>query len=641
MGGLFSSAEKNQADLEYQKSIAELQAEQKKLETVSLKAERTREQTLEQQFKRQKEIAQQRIAEIKESIKRAKELKDLRKTINIQAAVLLCALYYNYPFGTLDEESLDTPSNVKQSSASSTISSDNEWQTNAADICETAVNENTFWLMCKIPQLLPLFWPIGRSEDNFHQYKSRGSTGIPNQEDYLIEINTYLSAYIDGPLKTYVKNVFQSNCSRDMIIDTDYQDKLYEACASFIASVQNLSNDSEWITRAFAFIQNDDKMNWKGFAAKSGKGICKNTIELLPSTYPKICPKYELYEALLMLSNTVINNYGQCKTKTGFDVKAVRKVTGTQKVKKFFYELDSDQQKQLTSSGAKYNEEDVVEITEDVVELTTPKPDTNGGECFNIKQSYINNVYKTAIDNASIWDGKTFISTKDIVVPEEKITGSSDTKTWMENTELFDQLEIFYTNNGDRTAQTNGLVRYKNPTKTITYQFLNDIDGIVITFQMPRLSANINATFRKSFLYNAFNALTTLKDNEQYDLYRTNNKYLFTSIDYMIVRPPVLDEWEIEDDVAPIPRFIYTCLIEYSCIWDVSIPLVTTMSMGQINGQILSLYKDKSYLPQYLWTRTKVFSDKTQYGTPSLSKLTPPIQLKTSEVFTKNNIITL
>ena len=54
MGGLFSSPETNQADLEYQKSLAELQAEQKELETSILKAERTREQTLEQQYKRQK-----------------------------------------------------------------------------------------------------------------------------------------------------------------------------------------------------------------------------------------------------------------------------------------------------------------------------------------------------------------------------------------------------------------------------------------------------------------------------------------------------------------------------------------------------------------------------------------------------------
>ena len=638
MGGLFSSPETNQADLEYQKSLAELQAEQKELETSILKAERTREQTLEQQYKRQKEIAQQRIEEIKESIRRAQELKDARKTLNIQAAVLLCALYYNYPFGTLDSSALDSSS---ASNSSSTISSDNSWQSNAADICNVAVNKETFWLMCKIPQLLPLFWFTGRTEDKFHQYNSRDSTGAPKHADYLIEINANIDAYINGPLKTYVSNVFQANCSRDITIDTDFQDELYEACANFIVSVQNLSNDDEWLDRAFAFIKNDDKMNWKGFAAKSGKGVCEKTIELLPSTFPKICPKYELYEALLMLSNTVINNYGQCKTANGYDVKVVRKVTGTKKVKKLFYELDSDQQKELTASGAKYSEEDVVEIDEETIELTTPQPDTNGGECFNIKQSYINNAYANAIDTTTIWDGKTFISTKSIVVPEEKITGSSDTKARMENTELYDELEVFYTNNGDRTSQTNGIVRYKNPTKNITHQFLNDVDGIIITFQMPRLSAGINANFRKSFLYNAYVALTTLPDNEQYDLYRTNNKYIFTSIDYMTVRPPVLDDWSVDDEVSSIARFIYTCLIEYSCKWDISIPIVTAMSMSQINGQILSAYNDKSYLPQYLWTRTNNLLDKVQSGDVKLSPTAAPTQVKSSTMFTANNVITV
>lgn len=625
MGGLFSSAS-SADEQQYQMSIQQLREEQKRLETEALKAERVREQTLEQQYKRQKEIALQRIAEIKETIRRAQELRDARRALNIQASVLLCAIYFNYPFGTIEGSALDSP-------PSGVV--DSGWQDNATDIVNVAVNNDVFWLLCKIPQLLPLLWPTGRTEDAFHQYKSRDDTGTANAADYLLEVKANLPAYINGPLKTYITNVFQANCSRDLVVDTDNQDALYEACAAFINTMQNVSNDDEWILRAYAFIKNDDKMRWKGFAAKSGKGVCATTIELLPSTYPKICPKYELYESLLMLSNTVINMYGQCKTSTGNDVKATRKVTGTRKVKKFYYELTDEQKVNVGEHG----NDDVIEIEEEVIEVVATKPDTNGGQCFAIKNKWKENAYKAAIDNVSVWDGATFVKVKDVVVNEDVITGEKDTKTWMEDTEVSDELEIYYLNNGDRASQSNGYVRYKNPTREFTHQFLNDVDGIVIPFQMPRLSANINTQFRRSFLYNAFTTLTTVADNEQYDLYRTNNKYIFTSIDYMTVRPPSLDEWEIEGNVMPIPRFIYTCLIEYSCKWDLTIPLNSSMSMSQINGAILNEFNDKSMLPQYLWTRTENVKDRVQGNGGGLGKAATVGQMNSSSVFTSDKVV--
>lgn len=625
MGTLFSTSNDN-SELEYQKSIQELKEEQQQLEAAALNAERVRDETLKRQYERQKEIASERVSEIKETIRRATELKDARKALNIQAGVLLCALYYNYPFGTLEGSALDSGKSIEN---------DNSWQNNATDICNVTVNVNVFWLLCKIPQLLPLLWPTGRTEDAFHKYASRDSTGNPVPNDYNVEVNGMIESYVDGPLKQYVSNVFQANCSRDLTIDTDGQTKLYEKCGKLIEQLQDVTSDAEWVTLVYQFIKDDDKMRWKGFVAKSGKGICKSTVELLPATYPKLCPKYELYEALLMLSNTVINTYGQCKTSTGSDVKAVRTVTGTRKVKKFFYELNVEEKEGMDP----HSDDDIIEVDEPIVEVTTQKPDTSGGECFALKDSFVNKAYDAAIDNTTIWDGQTFVPTT--TVPEEKITSSSDTKSWMESTDLFNELEIYYLNNTDRVAEANGLVRYKNPTKKYTCQFLNDVDGIIIPFQIPRLSANINAQFRKSFLYNAFMALTTVPENEQYDLYRTNNKALFTSIDYMTMRPPALDDWAVEDDVMPLPRFIYSCLIEYSCKWNLTVPVNNTVSMSMINGKILSEFNDKSLLPQYLWTPSPNITYKSQDPNVTLSSLTAPAQMKSSDVFIKNNVITI
>lgn len=516
MGVLFSTTDTTDDD--YNKSIAALKDEVKQLELANAAAEQVKKETLEMQYQRQKEIAAQRIAEIKETIRRAEELKNARQLLNIQAAVLLCAIYYNYPFGTLDESDSD---NVN-------------WQTNAQGICDIAVNKNTFWLLCKVPQLLPLMWPTGREDDAFHQYKSRDKTGIPDAGDYLIEIKSNLDEYIKR-LKTYITNVFQSNCSRDLEVDTDAQDKLFERCSEFIKKTENVSTDNEWLSYAFAFIKDDDRMRWKGFVARSGKGICKSTIELLPSTYPKVCPKYELYEALLMLSNTVINHYGEY----------------------------------------------------------------DGGQCFALDSGIEEKVYNNAINTIIIWDGESFVQPS--TVDEKDILGTDDTEKWMKDTSVYNQVETYYLNNGDKVNKTNGITRYVNPTKGVTNEFINDIDGITLPFKISKLSASINDEFRESFLYNAFITLTTDKENVKYDLYRTNNKMIFTSIDYMTLRPPALDEYMIEDNVMPIPRFIYTCLIEYSCKWNLTIPINSTMSMSQINTNIMNEF-DISRLPQYLWT---------------------------------------
>lgn len=608
MGSLFSSPNKTYTQDEYNKQLAELKVIAEEQAAQELEAERTRTNTIEAQYKRQKEIAQRRIAEIKETIRRAQELFDQRKMLNIQSAVLLCALYFNYPFGKLDVDALDESVKSKEIDPK-----DNSWQTNALEIVKIAVNENVFWLLCKIPQLLPLLWPTGKTEDKFHEYKlSRKENGTFDPKDYQIDIKALVKPYCEGPLKTYITNVFQANCDRSLDSDYNYAIALDQQCANFIMSVEGCADDTQWLQRAIPFLQNEDPMKWKTFSARSGKGICKNKIELLPSTYPHICPKYELYEALIILANTVINNYGSCKTSKGLDVAAKRISKGKTKVKRFYSELTFQQkQKYCTDKNVEYKDRTVIEIEEDIYDMEPVIPDISGGKCFNIDKEFNAAALFNAFVAKGDWDNISYIPVAEINIPEEKITGEKDTKKWMteiatdNGKNICEKLEVYYLTDTDRIMRNNGLVRYKNPTKRYSSDLLNDINGVEVPFQMPRLSADLNGNIATQFLYEAYAGLSK-QENKEYNVLGCKNSALLTSMDYILCRPPELEEYKIEDDVFPLARYMYKLLIEYSCKWSIVVPINTTISMGQINSQIASLFtRDKSVLPQYLWTKTK------------------------------------
>ena len=82
------------------------------------------------------------------------------------------------------------------------------------------------------------------------------------------------------------------------------------------------------------------------------------------------------------------------------------------------------------------------------------------------------------------------------------------------------------------------------------------------------------------------------------------NKNIFTSIDYLYITPKGFEQL---DNVSPIARYIFEVLIQYSCKWYLTFPIENTMSMSKINYNML-LYengKNKSILPQYIWTKSK------------------------------------
>lgn len=566
------SSSKPSAEEIYKQQLTQLQAEAAKQNATIDKSAAAIVQVEKEQKAREEAIRNKKAEEIKQTLLRVEELINARKTLNIQSAVLLCAIMYNYPFGTvMDNEG-------------------NSWMRNANDIVKIAVNNNTFWLLCKIPKLLPLLWPTGKAEDNFHTYNiSMSNNGEYNSSDYMIDINGSLKQYVDTTLKTYIINVIQTNT---MKLTSDIEDK----CAEFIKNSENYTDDREWLKNANSLISDIDIMTFKGLVARSGKGICKNKISLLPATYPKIDKTYEIYEAMIMLSNIIINSYGMCTQENGLPVPAKRVKVGEVKVNKYYSELTEEQKKSLTGE---YKIDSVVEVTEEVYDNETVTPSISGGKCF--KQPS-NKSFETSSDE---WDCKTFIPVKNIII--DSFTADS-----MLNPSISEDLEVYYDNVHDKTLRINAHVRYVNPTKKYTDIYFNSYDEMLIPFKMPRLSADINGTFKSTFIKNAFNALL---ENKEFNVYDTNNSLIMTSFDFMTMIPPQLEEFVIEHNVFPLARFMYKILIEYSCKWELIIPLNNIMSCSIINSQLMTKYKNKKYLPQYL--STKQDSEALEDGSPS------------------------
>ena len=510
----------------YRETLIEMSKEEDNLVTAAKEAEETKKKIAEESKKRQEEVATQRMTELENSIVRAKELKEARKLLNIQASQLLCAIYYNYQFGR---------------------EIDAQWTKNVNTTLDDCLCVESFWLLCKIPQLLPLLWPTGEACDSFHTY-TKNTKGEVSVSDYKILINSHITQYVGTTLKTYLINLFKSNCKKT----PDYEDdnELKAVCKKFLEDTENVMNDTEWFKKAIDFIKDDDKMNWKCFAARSKKGICNNTIELLPSTFPKVCPKCELYEALLMLTNTVLNHYGDLKV-NNLRVKAGESTSGSNK----------------------------------------------GGMCFSLNESWVNNTFSKGLNTSEIWDGESYVEFYTAVLSTKDVTGEEKDEDWMTKTSLYDKTEVY----AQATDGTGGYQKYVNPTQKYTRQFVNDENNVEVAFQMPRLGAAVNEKFTKNFLKNIFAILQT-EDYQFNNIFVNKNKNIFTSIDYIYLTPKGFEQL---DNVSPISRFIFEILVKDSCKWYLSFPVENSMSFMKINSVIMSTSSnDKKLLPQYVWAKS-------------------------------------
>lgn len=629
MGNLFSSTpKKSQAELdaEFEAKKKKLMAEEAEIETQVAAVVAEKEQIQTQQFDRQKKLAEEEVAQVKNTIERAKQMHDELALKNVRVAILLCAIYHNYPFGKVNPDFMDDPPDEVENP---------NWQTNAQGILDECMNKQTWLLLCKLPQLLPLLWPTGDTEieQKFHIYKAVDKAGNPDITQYEIEIEPFIDEYLTTSLKQYIAKVFESNCSRTMKIDTDYNDEIYASCKAFISSVERMKDDYDLIKRCMAFVQNEDKMTWKCFCGKAGKNVCSKPVKLLPKTYPKRSPRYECWCAILMLVNLCIAQYGRMHTKEGFDVKATIDKDAKTTIEVPYNKLTEAEKKIVGAETDKLYK--VSRVTNKPVAKRS-NTDTEGGRCFEIPIKWIESSYKNAFTD-EVWDGKTYVSTETIVLKDDLITGEADYSKWMKNTILYNALEVFYNTNADATAELNGYVRYVNPTQRFTREFLNDIEFMELPFTTPALNAGINATFKANFLYNAFEVLTTKPENEKYDVFRTKNKNLMTCIDFMTLTPPELDEWQVDKQLPPLARYIYAILIQNACKWKLSLPINSAVTMSQINAMIMNDKNNKKLLPQYIWTRNDVFDYTTQPDNVTLAELPAPKQQVTNDTFVAAN----
>lgn len=574
MGSWFSKSVSDEKDLkreeEYLKAIETLKKQNDDLMKAAQSAQTKKEEIYNEALKKQKEVSEERINEMEESIERLNNLKDSRKLLNAQASQLLCAIYFNYQFGSIIKDTK-----------------------NINKLIDTCLNTSTFWLLCKVPQLLPLLWPTGSDCDEFHEYK-RDNFGKIDVSDYSIFINSHIGSYVTGTLPGYIVKVCENNCLKYSDFDDDRDTKIGNKCKEYLEEVEEVETDEEWFKITMKLLNEYDKedlMNWKCISARSRKGICKNKIELLPKTMPKLCPKYELYEGLLMLSNTAINQYGD-----------LRNEAGTNGV--------------LAGSNEKH---------------------TNGGQCFSINKTITESIYEKGLNGEEMWDCETYIGWDEVILSEKEVTGygsdeideglnesndenlnesnensatdksddnelnddsttdESDALEWMTKTSLCDETMIY----GEDADGSGGYMKYVNPTQKYTRQFINDEGYIEVALKLPRLSAGITETFTKTFLKNIFTSLQK-SVYQNFNVFSINNKNLLTSIDYIYITPFGFDQI---DNVSPIARYIFEVLIQDSCKWTLTFPIENTMSMSKINSRII---KDKGieYLPQYIWTRT-------------------------------------
>ena len=555
--GIFSSStntvnfeEIKQKEQQYMQTIAELEEKEKQLISSAAQHQTNYKDKVAAATTLQQSNAKKRIEEMEVQVKRMEELRNLEARNIICASQLVCAILCNYQFGQIDN------------------SSDPTWEQNIDKVLTQCLDTSVFWILCKIPYLLPLLWMTGKGCEEFHKYELDASN-TPSIEKHRVKINTLINNYVATNVKTYIKTLCQSNCHQYDDIDESRDDDFASICKSYLDGMDGIRDINIWYNSTMKLFEKfNTGLNWKCYAARSKKGISDSPILLLPSTFPKYCPKYELYESLLMVSNTIMNHYGDMRTDLGGPVKA--------------------------DSGT--------DVTE-------------GGKCFNLNDSWVNNALSNSINTSEIWDLETFTSISEFELSEDVITGSSNTGEWMKNTSVNNETHIF----GASADGSGGYKKYTNPTQEYTQQFINDMDEIEVLFQMPRLGANLNEWFRTNYLFNIFTSLTKDVKYSAYNIYNSQNRNIFNSIDYLYLTPK---GYEQLDNVSPICRYVYEVLIQYSCKWFLTFPVDSMMSMYKINNNILSNHKVDS-LPQYTWinkdeTGKKNTADKAYNNKPSL-----------------------
>jgi hypothetical protein len=474
---------------------------------------------------------------------------DARKQKYFKTASLAFSFYSNYPFGSLDES---------ENWSSSMESFLNKMFENAEESVEI------FWLLCQFPQFLPLIWPTGEGDDSYQDYSSYidSAKNTVNSEAYMTALKSKIGAYVNGTLKNLIKKLYKGNCYQYLVREETSKVVEYDKIVSTkIDTISELTDEDTFIKELNkALLVEGESLFYKLAPGRAQKGICKNTVRLLPQYYPKRSPEYEMGEALIFLTNTLISYYGVYDTSTKKNAK-----------------------------------------------------------CFNIDK-HMEKAYKAAYSTSlTKWDCSTMVTAESLLLSVDSVTDGD----WLSTLTVETTIE-------DASTYSAILVEDKpnktplNPTKWITNQFINDglTSAILTDFRMPALSADVNDTFKKSFISSILKALQT-ETYTDFNLLKLPNKTIFSSIDYLTLNPPNDSILQSDKNVSVIAQFVYKCLVEYSCQWSLVFPIINNMTKGYMRGSF-NTATGMSLTNLYTITPMAISSDA---GMPSLlfPKETPPV----------------
>lgn len=576
------------------------------------------EQKQHEEEKRARELREQEEQAKEEQRKHQEALEkaDKQQKLFRNTALMLVAIFYNYPFG---------------------IKNEGEWTNNVNNLFNQSLTEEVYWILVKIPQLMPLLWPTGEADNDLHVYDTSNNNISIN--DWMNILKQYIPSYIKENLRTYLTNIFKANCISLQSNKINAQDERFNKCITFVESVTMLADENELLKKLQSLVDEQEYYTWKLLYSKSKKGICMNEVKLLPKNYPKLCPIYEIYEALIMVSNTLINTYGQAKNKDGTDIKVVKKDTIKNKLVKKYSELTTLEIQKF--ANGEHNADDMIEIEEEVDTFDNVKPGTNGGMCFDLNESWINNAKRLTIDNGYVWNCVDMKYIADNALNEKDVVGSDDYTRWMVNPSINTNTEVWFMN--DDVLKSNGKVRYVNPTRKYTSTFIKDNDNVLSTlpFVIPSLSAKLNNEFSKNFILKVYEGMLN-PNNKKYCSFDNVNKNIMCSFEYISLVPPGMKKDLVNTKVSPMAQFLYMVLILQTSDWSLTLPINTTMSCGSINNKLIELNgsdKDLRFLPQYIWCRNEsLINEMTRNNNGKLNESGLSVNVKNSIDMVKNNI---
>lgn len=576
MGGLFSSLGssntkgKSSNQTKFEDHIKTLENEAATYEAEAIKNVEARKQTMEDIFKRRELIQKRKMRDIEDIAAAYKQHINDKKTLNKQAANLLVCILFNYQNDHF-------------------MGIDGSFEDNTKVIIQTCLNVNSYRLLCKIPVLLPLLWIHGSADDIAQEYPLT-STGEIDLDAYKVKVESYIPAYVKNILPKLINNVCASNCrSFSFNMDEEVLNNEDTLCKTYLETISDAETDEEFFQKTIEFLNkfNDIryKLGWKMLAAKARKGITSKQIHYLPKYYPRNSPKYELFECLLMLVNTICYNYGSIRNDMGEYVNA-------------------------DESGNIY----VKSTTSNGYEKTTDTNHTYGGMCFDLPEKYINKQHQLYYDNSKSWDWLEYVKfNASYPIDPKEIVDVNNPSIWM--TSSISVYEKTFVENISATTGI-GRLKYTNPTRYYTYQLINDEASPEEKIELPKLGAKMSEKFETSIIYNLWNALVNLDGYAKQSLYKSKNGNLFTSFDFMIFAP---EDYAVTNLISPTAYFVYEEVLAKSLRWNLTFPIENNVSMSKINNTIMADIKNSDALPQNAWINRIQSVSHGSYGNADFS----------------------